>query len=150
MIETRPLFQINAIVADPQISAAAPTGDRRFIPVLGGEFEGDRLHGKLLAGGSDSQLMRSDDVAELDVRVTLESDDGVIIYMKALGLRHGPADVMQRLASGEDVDPSLYYFRESIMFEAPAGPYEWLNRILAIGVGRREPNSVILDAYEVL
>jgi|TARA_Y100000294_G_scaffold163974_1_gene170346 hypothetical protein len=150
MIETRPLFQINAEVSEPQITPGGPIGDRRFIPVTGGTFEGERLRGKMLSGGSDCQLMRADGVADLDVRVTLQCDDGAIIFMKGLGLRHGPAEVMQRLAAGEDVDPSEYYFRESIMFEAPSGPYEWLNRVLAIGKGRRGLNSVIIDAFEVL
>ena len=150
MIETRPLFQINAEVSEPQITPGGPIGDRRFIPVTGGTFEGERLRGKMLSGGSDCQLMRADGVADLVVRVTLQCDDGAIIFMKGLGLRHGPAEVMQRLAAGEDVDPSEYYFRESIMFEAPSGPYEWLNRVLAIGKGRRGLNSVIIDAFEVL
>ena len=150
MIELKPLFQIQAEVAEPQVSPGAPYGDRRFIPVTGGTFEGDRLRGKLLAGGADCQLMRADSVADLDVRVTLQTDDGAIIYMKGLGLRHGPPEVMRRLAAGEAVDPGEYYFRESMLFEAPAGPYEWLNRVLALGTGRRDPAMVILDVFEVL
>jgi hypothetical protein len=149
MINLQPLFQINAKVATPQVTPGGPIGDRRFIPVTGGTFNGDKLRGKLLAGGSDCQLMRSDGVAELDVRVTLQCDDGEIIYMKGLGLRHGPEDVMQKLAAGEEVDPSEYYFRESMFFEAAPGKYEWLNRVLAISSGRRGPDSVILDVFEV-
>ncbi len=150
MIKTQPLFKLNAHVDDPKITKKGPVGERRFIPVLGGEFEGERLRGKLQAGGSDCQLIRVDGVADLDVRVTLECDDGEIIFMKGLGMRHGPAEVMQRMAAGEDVDPSLYYFREALMFEASPGKYEWLNRVLAIGSGQRTPNAVIIDAYEVL
>lgn len=150
MIELKPLFQIQAEVAEPQVSSGAPYGDRRFIPVTGGVFEGDRLRGKLLAGGADCQLMRADGVADLDVRVTLQTGDGAVIYMKGLGLRHGPPEIMRRLVAGEAVDPGEYYFRESMLFEAPAGPYEWLNRVLALGAGRRDPAMVILDVFEVL
>ena len=150
MIELEPLFQIQAQVAEPQVSSGAPYGDRRFIPVTGGAFEGERLRGTLPAGGADCQLMRADGVADLDVRVTLQTGDGAIIYMKGLGLRHGPPEVMRRLAAGEAVDPGEYYFRESMLFEAPAGPYEWLNRVLALGTGRRDPAMVILDVFEVL
>lgn len=150
MIETRALFQLNAVVAKPQITSGGPIGDRRFIPVVGGEFEGERLRGRLLSGGSDCQLLRADGVAELDVRVTLECDDGAMIFMRGRGLRHGPVEVMQQLAAGEDVDPSRYYFREVLTFEAPPGPHEWLNRVLAIGCGRRGANSVIIDAFEIL
>lgn len=150
MIELRPLFRLEAQVDDPKITPGGPLGERRFIPVLGGSFAGKRLEGVLQAGGSDCQLVRADGVAELDVRVTLECHDGAIIFMKGLGLRHGPAEVLQRLAQGEDVDPALYYFRESMMFEAPSGKYEWLNRIIALGRGQRQPNTVIIDAFEVL
>ena len=150
MIELKPLFRINAKVAEPQVTPHGPIGDRRFIPVTGGTFEGERLRGEMLGGGSDCQLMRTDGIADLDVRVTLQCEDGAIIFMKGLGLRHGPAEVLQRLAAGEDVDPSEYYFRESMLFEAPPGAHEWLNRILAVGTGRRDPDAVIIDVFEVL
>lgn len=150
MIKLTELFRINAVLEQPQITPAGPVGERRFIPVLGGEFQGERLRGKLLPGGSDCQLLRNDGVFTMDVRVTLECDDGEIILMHGSGLRHGPSDVMARLAAGEEVDPFLYYFREALLFEAPQGKYEWLNRVLAIGTGRRGKNSVVLDAFEVL
>jgi len=150
MIKIKPLFKISAIVDDPQITKAGPVGERRFIPVLGGEFEGERLCDTPQAGGSDCQLVRTDGVADLDVRVTLRCDNGAVIFMTGLGMRHGPADVMQQMAAGEDVDPSLYYFREALMFEAPPGKYEWLNRLLAVGTGQRSPNEVIINAFEIL
>jgi hypothetical protein len=149
MINLEPLFTINAKVSTPQVTPDGPVGDRRFIPVTGGTFEGERLRGQMLSGGADCQLIRSDGVAELDVRVTLQCDDGEIIYMKGLGLRHGPVEIMKKLAEGQDVDPSEYYFRESMLFEAAPGKYEWLNRVLAIGSGRRGPDSVILEVFEV-
>jgi hypothetical protein len=89
-------------------------------------------------------------VAELDVRVTFRTDDGVVFLMKGLGLRHGSADVMQRLSAGEEVPGSAYYFRESMTFEAPPGRYDWLNRVVAIGTGERRSASVHIAVYEVL
>jgi hypothetical protein len=150
MIELRHLFKLKAVVDAPMITPDGPVGERRFIPVLGGEFEGERLRGALQAGGSDCQLVRADGVADLDVRVTLQCDDGDIIFMRGSGMRHGPAEIMQRMAAGEEVDPSLYYFREALLFEAPSGKNEWLNRVLAIATGQRGRNSVIIDAFEVL
>ena len=150
MIETKPLFTIHADVAPPQVAPEGPVGDRRFIPVTGGTFDGERLSGKLLSGGSDCQLMRADGVADLDVRVSLQCHDGTIVFMKGLGIRHGPPEVMQRLAAGEDVDPSEYYFREAILFEAPPGQHAWLNRVLAIGTGRRSPDAVTVEVFEIL
>ena len=150
MIGLRPLFELAADVAVPQITPQGPYGTRRFIPVTGGRFHGERLSGRLLPGGADCQLIRPDGVAELDVRVTFETEDGVIFLMKGLGLRHGPEDVMRRVAAGEPVPASAYYFRESMIFEAPAGRYDWLNRLIAIGQGERRAASVHLALFEVL
>ena len=150
MIDTKPLFHLEAEVATPQISPQSPLGERRFIPVTGGAFSGERLNGKLLSGGSDCQLIRADGVADLDIRVTLQCDDETIIFMKGLGMRHGPNEVLERIAKGEAVDRSEYYFRETMMFEAPTGKHEWLNRIIAIGVGERQRDVVIIDAFELL
>jgi len=148
-IETRSLFRLNAEVAPPQI-VEGPLGKRLFIPVTGGAFRGDRLSGEVQPGGSDFQLIRPDGVAELDVRVTLLTDDGVTIQLKGHGIRHTTPEVFAHIMSGADVDPSEYYFREALFFEAPAGRYEWLNRIIAIAKGGRLKSEVFIDAYEVL
>lgn len=145
-----PLFQLYAEVAKPQVAAQGPYGDRRFIPVTGGHFAGERLSGKILPGGADCQLIRPDGVAELDVRCTFETDDGVIFLMKGLGMRHGPEAVLQRIADGEEVDPGEYYFREMMIFEAPAGKYDWLNKLLAIGTGERKSSQVVIKVFEIL
>jgi hypothetical protein len=150
MIKLQPLFELTAEVSPPQVTPDGPYGTRRFIPVTGGSFSGERISGRLLPGGADCQLIRPDGVAELDVRVTLQTDDGTILLMRALGLRHGPEDVMRRIANGESVPPSAYYFRETMIFEVPRGPYDWLNRVIAIGTGERQPHSIHIATYEVL
>lgn len=150
MIGLRPLFDLAADVAPAQVTPEGPYGTRRFIPVTGGHFGGERLSGHLLPGGADCQLIRPDGVAELDVRVAFRTDDGVVFLMKGLGLRHGSDEVMRRIAAGEPVPASEYYFRETMTFEAPRGRYDWLNRIIAIGVGERRAQSVHLSVYEVL
>ena len=138
-----------ADVAAPQITPDGPYGTRRFIPVTGGTFEGARLRGKLLPGGADCQLIRPDGVAELDVRATFQTHDGVIFLMRGLGLRHGAPEVMARIAAGEPVLSSEYYFRESMIFEAPKGPYDWLNRLIAVGTGERRAAQVLIQVFEV-
>lgn len=150
VIALRPLFELAAEVAAPQVTPAGPYGTRRFIPVTGGTFSGERLRGRILPGGSDCQLIRPDGVAELDVRVTFETDDGAIILMRGFGLRHGPEEVMRRVAAGETVAPGEYYFRESMTFEAPPGPHAWLNGVVAIGTGERRAQSVHIAVFEVL
>ena len=149
-MELRSLFQIRADVSTPQVSPGAPYGDRRMIPVIGGEITGDRLSGQILSGGSDSQVVRQDGVADINVRFAFETNDGVVVYASGAGLRHGPADVMAKLAAGEEVDKAQYYFREFFLFEAPPGRYEWLNRVLALGTGERKASTVLMEVYEVL
>ena len=149
MIRSRPLFALKAEVAAPQVAEAGPYGTRRFIPVTGGSFAGERLSGRVLPGGADCQLIRPDGVAELDVRVMLEAEAGGQFLLRAFGLRHGPPEVMAAIARGEAVPPDAYYFRESVFFEAADGPLGWLNRLMAVGVGIRNPDSVVLEVHEL-
>jgi len=56
---------------------------------------------------------------------------------------------MAQLAKGDNVDPSLYYFRTVLRFETADPSVDWLNRILALARGQREARAVRLDVYEV-
>ena len=149
-LDTRPLFTLTVEAAAPHVIEAGPCGTRRFVPVTGGSFSGQRLAGRVLPGGADCQLVRPDGVAELDVRVSLQTDDGVVLLMKGFGLRHGPAEVLQRLARREEVDPALYYFRQTAWFEAPPGRHAWLNRVVAVGRGERRPGHIVIHFDEIL
>jgi len=151
MIETRHLFTMTADVPKIVELGATPNGGRRIANVTGGTFNGDRLKGTLHpAPGGDWLLLRPDGATILDVRVTLETDDAQIIYMTYRGVRHGPADVMARLAKGEAVDPKLYYFRTTPVFETASQKYDWLNRIISVATGRREATGPVYEVYEVL
>src|SRR5256884_6752134 len=130
-----PLMTLQVLVAPPQRLGVVPHGTRVIAPITGGTFEGPRLRGKVLPGGSDWTLLRSDAVLELDLRITLETDDGALISMTSFGLRHGPPDVLAALARGEAVDPSAYYFRTAPRFEPTAPQYEFLTRLIAISSG---------------
>src|SRR5260370_27088116 len=110
---------------------------------IGGSFEGPRLRGEVLPDGGDWLLMRPDSVLEQDVRITPKTDDGAFIYVRYAGMRHGPPEVVARLAQGETVDPSEYYFRVAPVFETGADRYAWLNSILAVGVGERLPPNMV-------
>lgn len=105
----------------------------------------------ILPDGGDWLILRPDGVLEHDVRITLKTDDGAFIYVRYTGIRHGPPEVMARLAQGETVDPSAYYFRVAPRFETGAERYAWLNNILAVGVGERlPPNKVQYSIFEIL
>jgi len=151
MITTRPLFTLQLQVPQIVDIGDTPLGRRRIATVAGGEFHGERLRGTVAATpAGDWLLQRNDGVTVLDVRLLLRTDDGDTIYMAYRGLRHGPADVMARLAAGESVDPASYYFRMAPVFETASKKYDWINRIVAVGTGRREPAGPVYSVEEVL
>jgi hypothetical protein len=104
----------------------------------------------VLDGASDWQTVRTDGATTLDVRLILQTHDGALISMTYRGLRHGPAEVMARLDRGEAVDPASYYFRMSPLFETAAAKYDWINRILAVGIGLRRADGPIYSLFEIL
>jgi hypothetical protein len=144
------LFTLTGSVAEPLEIGNTPSGERRIFPIEGGEFEGPRLKGTVLPGGSDAMLVRGDGVVLPDVRMTLRTDDAQLIFMRYGGMRHGPPGVMERLARGESVDPAEYYFRISPQFETGSLKYAWLNKIIAVGAGHRLPTGPIYYVHEVL
>ena len=151
MIETRPLFEITLNVPKIHDLGQTPAGRRRIASVEGGSFTGDRLRGTVLASPAGDWIVEhADGTFVLDVRLVLRTDDDALIYMTYRGVRHGPPDVMARLGAGQPVDPSSYYFRIAPVFETGAAKYHWLNRIVAIGRGRREPTGPIYSIFEVL
>jgi Protein of unknown function (DUF3237) len=150
MISREPIFHIHCELANILDVGPAPFGHRRVVNILGGTVAGEKLSGRILSGGADWQILAADGAADIHARYTVESDAGALIQVDSKGVRHGPPDVMARLAKGEDVDPSLYYFRTVMRFETGHASMSWLNRILALARGVREKNAVRLDVYEVL
>ena len=146
---SRLLMMLQVFVAPPQKLGDVPHGTRVIAPITSGTFEGPRLRGKVLGGG-DWTLSRSDAVLELDLRITLETDDGALISMTSFGLRHGPPEVLAALARGESVDPSKYYFRTAPRFETSAAKYVFLNRLVAIASGNRLATGPIYTISEIL
>jgi Protein of unknown function (DUF3237) len=136
-------------IGEPLVVGETPLGVRRIIPITGGRVEGPRLQGVVVPGGADWQIVRRDGGAMLGARYTIRTDDGALIYVRNVGLRVGPPDTLARLGRGEPVDPAGYYFRTTPRFEAAAGPYAWLNDVIAVGSAVRRPEAVILDVYAV-
>ena len=144
-----PLLSAAISLAPPQELGDTPQGRRRIIGITGGRFSGERLSGRVLPGGADWQVIRSDGVADLDARYTLETQDGALIYVRNRGLRHGPPDVLKKLAAGESVDPSLYYMRTTPSFETGDARYFWLNRMVCVASGARRAAAVELEVFEI-
>ena len=143
------LFRAEIALAPAQELGETPLGRRRIIGITGGRFSGARLAGRVLAGGADWQVIRPDGVADLDARYTLETEDGALIYVRNQGYRHGPPDVLRKLAAGETVDPALYYMRTTPRFETGDARYAWLNRIVCVATGARRAAAVELEVFEI-
>ena len=78
-----------------------PQGERRYVPLLGGTVLGPELAGEIVEGGVDWQIARADGVLDIAAHYVIRADDGGLIEVQSHGLRHGPPDVMARLARGE-------------------------------------------------
>lgn len=142
--------QLNVKVGAPYVVGETPHGLRRIIPILGGTVEGPDLKGEILPGGADWQIVRKDGVAELEAHYQFKTDDGVIIYIKNVGLRVATPEVAARIARGEQVSQSDYYFRTIPKFEAPAGKYAWMNNALFVCKAFRNPENVVIQVWKLL
>ncbi len=149
-LRLRPLLVLNMTVGII-VDAGGPAGaQRRIGSIDGGTFAGDRLNGTVMAGGADWQTVRGDGAVLLDARALLLTEDGATIAITYTGIRHGPAEVMARLGSGEEVDPATYYFRIVPRFHTSAPRYEWLNRVVAVGTGVRLSQGPVYEISEVV
>lgn len=149
-MDSRLLMTLAVKVEGMRRIGAVPHGTRVTAPVPSGTFEGPRLRGTVLPGGGDWTLLRGDGVLELDLRFTLETDDGALVHMTSFGLRHGPPEVVAALARGERVDPAAYYFRATPRFETAHPKYAFLNRLVAVATGDRRAEGPIYTIFEVL
>ncbi len=143
-----PFAAIRATLGPPLVVGQAKAGLRRIIPITGGRVEG-RLSGQLLNLGADWQTVFADGSAELDTRYAIQTDDGALIDIRNFGYRHGPPEVMARLAARQEVDPAEYYMRTRPAFETADPRYQWLTRTLFVGTGARQASSVRIELYEV-
>jgi hypothetical protein len=144
------IYRLEAAVGDPQDLGEISAGHRRIVPLTGGTFSGPELRGMLLPGASaDWQIILSDGTALGDVRYTLETERGDLLYVQSRGVRHGSPDVLERLGRGEDVDAAEYTFRTSVKIETGAANLEWLNKGIFISVGGRQPGGVLYEVYLV-
>jgi hypothetical protein len=136
-MRSRSLMTLRLNTAPIQNIGDAPRGTRVTFPITGGSFEGERLRGKVLPGGDDWTVKRSDGVIELDLRVTLETDDGALIHMTFEGIR-------------DDAAPAVPYFRTVPRFETAEEKYSFLNRLLAVGTGEIRAEGPVHVIEELL
>jgi Protein of unknown function (DUF3237) len=149
-LETRYVFTITAHIGGVTSAGEIGHGVRRVIPITGGEVRGEAVNGKVLALGADFQIIRPNELIELEARYAFETDDGAVVYVENKGIRFGPVELLQQLKRGEAVDPKLIYFRTVPRFETGAANYRWLMENLFIGSAARHADRVVIDVHQVL
>jgi hypothetical protein len=150
-VQLRALMVIDVIVHPIEVLGALATGERRVVTFEGGTFEGrDGLRGTIAPGGVDWQLARDDGALEIDAHYMLRTDEGEPIEVRSVGLRTASPEVLARLAGGEAVDPTEYYFRTHIRLSTPSPRLAWMNGLLAVSTGERRAGTVRIHVHEVL
>ena len=146
----RKVYRLEVTLGEPLDFGEVAQGHRRIVPQIGGTFTGPEISGKLLPGASaDWQIVLPDGTSFADIRYTLQTDGGDLLYVQSRGVRHGSAEVLARLGRGEEVDASEYTFRTSTQIETAAPQLDWLNEGVFVSVGARQPKGVIYDTYLV-
>jgi hypothetical protein len=144
------VFRLEATLGEALDVGEVAQGRRRIVPLTGGTFAGPELNGTLLPGVSaDWQIVLPDGSALGDVRFTLRTDGGDLLYVRSQGVRHGSPEVLARLSRGEEVDAGEYVFRTSTQIETASVEFDWLNKGVFISVGGRQPGGVIYEVYLV-
>jgi len=144
------VYRLEARLGEPLDLGETALGRRRIVPQTAGTFRGPEISGRLLPGASaDWQMVLRDGTALADLRYTLQTDSGDLLYVRSQGVRHGRPEVLARLARGEDVNAWDYTFRTTTRIETAAPALDWLNKGVFIGVGGRRPDGVIYETYLV-
>lgn len=149
MLRFEPLMTVSADVGEIVSLGSGPLGERRVVDILGGSFEGSSLRGTVLPG-ADWQILRTDGVLDIDARYVLREERGGLVRVVSQGYRHGPPEVMARLARGEAVEPSAYFFRTVMRFETGATDLAWLNKTIGIATAERKARQVELTVCKLL
>jgi hypothetical protein len=150
ILETKYVFTITANIGAVTTAGDIGGGVRRIIPITGGEVRGEGISGKVCAFGADFQIIRPNELIELEAKYAFETDDGAVVYVENKGLRFGPVDLLQKLKRGEPVDPKLIYFRTVPKFETGHEKYRWLMQHLFIGSAARHADRVVIDVHQVM
>jgi Protein of unknown function (DUF3237) len=144
------VYRLEASLGQPLDLGEIAQGHRRVVPLTGGTFTGPEISGMLLPGASaDWQIVLPDGTALGDIRYTLQTEGGDLLYVQSRSIRHGSHEVLARLARGEDVEASEYTFRASTQIETAGADLGWLNKGVFISVGGRQPGGVIYETYLV-
>jgi hypothetical protein len=143
----RLIARVEVELGTPLEVGAVALGTRRVIPIVGGRVQGEELSGEILSGGADWQIVAPDGTAVIDTRYALRTAQGSTVTLATRGFRHGPPEVLARLAAGEEVDPRAYTFRVAVTLESGDPALGWVNRTVFVAVAARHAAQVVYDLY---
>jgi hypothetical protein len=143
-----PAFDVEARLGSIEDHGTTRAGHRRVVPVIGGQVQGV-FNARILPGGADWQLVRSDGSIEIDTRYTAQTADGEYVYLRTFGVRSGRPEVLQALLRGEPVDPAEYYFRIGVHLETSAPRLASLEQSIFVASAVRDADRVRYTAYRV-
>ena len=149
-LHTEYAFTIAVRIAEVTTAGDIGHGVRRIIPIVGGEVTGEKVNGKVLPFGADFQIIRPNELIDLEARYAFETDDGAVVYLENKGIRFGPVELLQKLKRGEAVDPKLIYFRTVPKFETGSEKYRWLMEHIFVASAARHADRVVIDVHMVL
>jgi hypothetical protein len=149
-IQTKYAFTITVEIAEVTTAGDLGHGVRRIIPIIGGEVRGEEVNGKVLPFGADFQIIRPNELIELEAKYAFETDDGAVVYIENKGIRFGPVELLEKLKRGEPVDPKSIYFRTVPKFETGHPKYRWLMEHIFVASAARHADRVVIDVHTVL
>jgi hypothetical protein len=154
MIKSLPYKHLLTLSLDVNSAATVTVGrtvggQRKIAPITGGTFTGDRLNGSVAPGGADWVVLRDDGTLLIDVRLTLLTDDGAVIYLSYEGRFMGASDAMAKLAQGATLQPESYSLVTVAKFECGDDRYSWLNDIIAVGLGQQTGFNPTYTIFEI-
>lgn len=148
-MELKPLMLMTATLGGTDAVGATARGTRAIAEVTGGEFEGDRLKGKVLTPGGDWAVVDADGLIHLDVRLTLQTDDDANIFMYYTGILEMNEAAQKAMGGGGETQFGDHRFFTQPRFECGHEKYTWLNSVVAVAEGRLIPGAVQYQVYEL-
>src|SRR6201988_3176954 len=149
-LATKYVFTITARIGEVTSAGEIGTGVRRIIPIVGGEVKGENVNGKVCPFGADFQIIRPNELIELEAKYAFETDDGAVVYVENKGIRFGPVELLEKLKRNEPVDPKLIYCRTVPKFETGAEKYRWLMEYVFVPPVARHADRVVIDVHQLL
>ncbi len=148
-LRLEPVARATITLAEPLEAGPALLGVRRVIGITGGRFDGPGFGAEILAGGADWQTVAPDGTAIIDTRYSARTDSGHILEIATRGYRHGPPEVLARIAAGEPVAADEYYFRLTADLSTADPALDWVNRTVFVASATRAQADVVYDLFAV-